>query len=388
MAKRRRRGKRNARGQFVKRRRRAAAPAAAPRRRRRRARAAAPAAAPRRRSRRRRARAAAPAAAAPRRRRRRSRRRARAAAPAAAPRRRSRRRSRRRARAPRKVHIYRRRPVVRRRSRRIAGRRRRVYTVKGRSKRDRNRGILTNPVSGGELVTIGFTGLLGFAGADMLDRFLASHPLDATSAAALASTGKVIDKADGTRYPGMFNGAAIAAPMDVTRWAAGLGATAVPIIIGGFVRAPMWRAVFQGFGIGAGLRTLGKGFSDLMAMLFKPSATSPHATMQRLYVNEMVASSIKAQDAAERLLIVAPGLGYPGAKPGCSPGCRCAACGQAGVGAPPGMPTHQHSHGVSNRPQAPPPALPLGNPGQHTRNRFSVHSSPIRTGWRSNQRTD
>jgi hypothetical protein len=167
--------------------------------------------------------------------------------------------------------------------------------------------------------------------------------------------------------------------------------TALPIIIGGFIRRPMWRAVFQGFGIGAGLRTLGKGFSDLMAMMFKPTASNAHPNFQRLYVNEMRGAALKSGDTAERAMIVSTGLGatrqpvgYPGTLGApCGPGCHCAKCGTLGATSQQG---HHHApiNPFPGRQQMP-AALPQGNGNVYvgqTRNRFSV---PVATGWRSNR---
>src|SRR5579872_3102228 len=281
MARKRRMPKRGPGGKFVKRsshrrRRRARAMAAeAPRKvrrhRRRRARAVEAPKRRRRRARRtvapRRRRRRARAVEAPRRRRRRAR--------AAAPRRR-RRRS--RARDPRGTHIYRRRPRVRRRTRRIAGKRRRVTLVSPRRRRGR---ALENPLTGGELVVGGITGVLGYVGADVLDRFLATHALGGS-----ATAGNQGGSLDTPAAGQVYNYQAVAAPMGIKRWGAGLGVAAVPIILAGFVKGPMARSSLQFFGIGALLRTLGKGATDLMVML-----TGKGATGMRLYADEISASN-------------------------------------------------------------------------------------------------
>ena len=249
------------------RRRRRARAVEAPRRRRRRAHRAAP------RRRRRRARAVE----APRRRRRRTHR--------AAPRRR--RRS--RARDPRGTHVYRRRPRIRRRRRRIAGRRRNVTLVSPRRRRRGHRArALANPLTGGELVVGGITGVLGYMAADSLDRYLATHALAASGVAA-GQGGSLDTPAAGQVY----NYQAVAAPMGIKRWGAGLGVAAVPILLAGFVRGPMTRSALQFFGIGALFKTLGKGATDLMVML-----TGKTAYGMRTYADEISASNAAKQAAA------------------------------------------------------------------------------------------
>lgn len=376
-------------GKFVKRsshRRRARAAAAeAPKKRRTRRRARA-VEAPKR-HRRRRARAA---AAAPRRRRRtyradrnkaKRRRLKRSVSRAAAPKRRRRRRS--RARDPRGTHVYRKRPRIRRRTRRISGKRRRVTLVSPRRRHRRAR-ALENPLTGGELVVGGFTGVLGYVATDVLDRFLATHAFTATAA-----------QGGGTDSPAagqVYNYQAVAAPMGIKRWGAGLGMAAVPIILAGFVRGPMKRSALQFWGIGALLRTLGKGATDLMVMI-----TGKTAFGTRVFADEIgAANAHKSAVAANAALpALAPislagtnlqaGMhgsparrGVAGCCSNCAAGMPCS--GKPGVAvAPQANPVHA---GVPQT-NAGPPALP---PADATSLRMNALSQDGRAhSWRSNR---
>jgi len=143
-------------------------------------------------------------------------------------------------------------------------------------------------LTGGELVVGGITGVLGYVGADVLDRFLATHALAGT-----VTTGTQGGSLDTPAAGQVYNYQAVAAPMGIKRWGAGLGVAAVPIILAGFIKGPMARSSLQFFGIGALLRTLGKGATDLMVML-----TGKGATGMRLYADEISASNAAKNAAA------------------------------------------------------------------------------------------
>jgi hypothetical protein len=94
--------------------------------------------------------------------------------------------------------------------------------------------FLENPLSGGELALAAFTGTIGFALTDMLDRYLAIK-----------------------QYASAANGVTIqpsAAPRTVpsiTRILAQAAAAAVPLGAAYFVKEPVGRAALQGIGLGA-----------------------------------------------------------------------------------------------------------------------------------------
>jgi hypothetical protein len=284
---------------------RAAATAQAPRRRRhRRARAAATAAAPRRR-RRRHARAAATASAqAPRRRRRRTRRftaKARRAAIRNLGKARSARRRAKRAHRKHPVkafHYFRKPKRVRVRAhrsyeaprRRRRHRRARASAGAAASRRRHHRGhrreryVMENPLSGGELLIGVITGSIGYITMDLADRFLATHALTAAAAA-----GSFTDGANGAQYPGLYNATAVLAPMNWQRWAAGVVGPLVPIFAATMVKAPAGRSALQMFGVGALLRTAGKGLQTLVAQFSNTTSFG-----NRLYDAEIRAAQLAA----------------------------------------------------------------------------------------------
>jgi hypothetical protein len=317
-----------------RRRRRAAAPAAAPRRHRRPARAAAPASAPRQRLRR----AAAPAAA-PRRRRRRARAqdwpghprlhrkaalkgiRRRKRRLAAAPKRHRARRSRarewygqpRRHRKAAKKGWARRRRAQRaasrrsspRRSRRASPRRRSArrasykygkkrYTKRtGRSHRlpahryepkdsDYGQGgvfednyVLSNPLSGGELVLVGITGIIGYGLADFVGRYMETTAVASGQPANSIPAGAVVG-----------NDVATGAFPSWQSLAAQFGVAAVPGIAAAFVDSPWGRAALQGMMLGAGFSLFGGLFKSLMASMIGTTALG-----QQLYLAETEAQA-------------------------------------------------------------------------------------------------
>jgi hypothetical protein len=223
-------------------------------------------------------------------------------------------------------------------------------------RRSRRSGVMENPMTGVEIFVGSITGLLGFGLADALDRVLATHALTDKGTKDVNGIELYADNPATTGpYAGLFNATAICAPMDVTRWAAGLAMAAVPLTIAHFIGAPTGRAALQFFGFGAGVRIVGKGMTDLVALVTR---TTPIG--QRLYDGEMRAAALKSGGAANPALASLPsaGLGRPVVKLGAA---DCAPCAdKAGVGYP-SMPREvaQPSTMAPHQPQiAPPPPPP------------------------------
>jgi hypothetical protein len=199
----------------------------------------------------------------------------------------------------------------RRRNRRISSRSAKKYGWGGGHKS----AAMENPMDGVELFIGSVTGLVGFATADFVDRLLATHALTGTAAPFTDTPPTTGD------YAGLFNAAAICAPMNATRWAVGLGIAAVPLIIAHFVEAPKGRAALQFFGYAAGIRVVGKGLIDAIAQLAMPSQLG-----QQLYDGEMRANALKAGQGTIASTVSLPssglgrarlGAGRP-AKPDCA----------------------------------------------------------------------
>jgi hypothetical protein len=200
--------------------------------------------------------------------------------------------------------------------------RRRITRRRGRGRRRRAREeedygyAMENPMDATELFVGGLMGLAGFGSADVLDRFLATHALTDKQQKDAAGNELYADTppSDGS-YKGLFNATAVLAPMNLPRWGAGIALAAVPIIMANWIRSGAGRSALQFFGFGAGVRVLGKGFQDLMGMVFKKTSFG-----QRLYDGEMRASALKAGDGSEASL-PSSGLGAPAI--GCG---ACANC--------------------------------------------------------------
>ncbi len=236
---------------------------------------------------------------------------------------------------------------TRRRRRRKA--RKNPTTHRRRHTRRHRRGVMENPMSGTELFVGSVTGLLGFLAADAIDRLLATH--------ALTDTGKKnVDgleiygdpqAAAGTSYAGLFNATAICAPMDAKRWIVGLLVAGAPLTIAHFISAPTGRAALQFFGFAAGIRIVGKGLTDLMAIITRPTQIG-----QQLYDGEMRAA-ILAKNAGS---LAAPGLsdlpqaGLGRPQLGKAP---CAPCAEKATLGYPSGPREVAPTGVTT--QAPPP---------------------------------
>ena len=255
------------------------------------------------------------------------------------------------------------------------------------TRRAKRSAAMENPMTTGELILGGFTGLLGFLTADVVDRMLATHALTDKGTKDLQGNELYADNPPSSGdYTGLYNATAICAPMDVTRWLVGVGAVAgLPLVLAHFVKNDMARSGLQFFGFAAGVRIVGKGLTDLVAGVLK---TNPIG--QQLYDGEMRAAALKANNgnpaAAALASLPSAGLGRPrlGAAAPCAP---CA----TGAGYP-SMPREVASGATQSAPPqnstpstqmappaAPPPAAPpapvfnqvstlTGVPG--TKNRF------------------
>ena len=275
--------------------------------------------------------------------------------------RRSRRSSKRSRKSPVKVTISRRGRRVasvaaepRRRRRRTHRRMRKAR--KSAHRRHRRSAAMENPMTGVELFVGSVTGLLGFLTADVLDRFLATHALVASTTTATAGAAQTYTDTPPTSgdYQGLYNATAICAPMNATRWLAGLGVAGVPLVIAHFVSAPTGRAALQFFGFAAGVRIVGKGLIDMVAQLVQSNPIG-----QQLYDGEMRAAVLAANQgnasAAALSTLPTAGLGrgprqLGAGKPGCAP-CATKALGTGYPSAP-----RQATMGASTAPSAPIPA--------------------------------
>lgn len=237
--------------------------------------------------------------------------------------------------------------------------------------RGRRRGAMENPMTGVELFVGSIFGLVGFGAADALDRVLATHAL--TDKGTKDANGHELyadNPATTGSYAGLFNATAICAPMDVTRWLAGLATAGFPLLVAHFVGGPVVRSSLQFFGFGAGVRIVGKGLTDLVAMVTK---TTPIG--QRLYDGEMRAAALKSGGSANPELASLPSAGLGNKAPKTLAGPDCAPCADKTKGAGyPSMPrevaapaagAQQPTTVVAPPPPPPPPpaAVPPSNNG-------------------------
>jgi hypothetical protein len=258
-------------------------------------------------------------------------------------------------RKPHRVKAYRVRGHVVRRHR-VKAHRVRAHHSREASRR---RGAMENPLGAGELITGMISGVLGFLAGDALDRTLATHALtDSGNKDANGFEVYTDTPATSGSYSGLYNAAAVLAPMNVTRWAAGLGLAALPLVGAQFVKGPALRAAFQFFGFGVGIRVLGKGLVDVASMMLKKTATA-----QRLYDAELRAQLAQTPaNATTYPSLPTAGLGAAGYGCGCG---QCAGC--RGGGLPSSlMPPNVSPPVNQSQPQAPvqPPAPlnPTGTP--------------------------
>jgi hypothetical protein len=263
-----------------------------------------------------------------------------------------------------------------RRSTRIRGRRRAraVITVsaserRGRRRRGsrRRRGAMENPLTGVELFIGTLTGLMGFGTADVVDRIIATHALTGVTSGTVTAYTDVpptASPAQGTAatYGSLFNSTAVCAPMNITRWLAGLGISGAPILIGHFVSAPVGRSALQFFGFGALMRVAGKGLIDMVAALSKSNMTG-----MRLYSGEQRAAAVLHNDGTAAQLPAQAMTGLGRARIAGSlaaptlqmhkQGCGCGNCkGQLTAGAGAGYPSMPAPQSVPQVPANPPVA--------------------------------
>jgi hypothetical protein len=233
---------------------------------------------------------------------------------------------------------------------------------------------MENPLGGMEIFVGGLTALIGFGAADFADRMIATHALTDKNAQDANGVELWADNPPTTgSYSGLFNATAVCAPMNAMRWVSGGLITIVPLTLAQWVRGPTAKSSLQMFGFGAGVRTLGKGLIDLVAVVARKSEVG-----QRLYDGELRANSLNGGTAADTTFPSA-GLGrVPRALGAGAPKCRC---GGSGVGCcsvapqaptqPPGQTatppqpmTTQVTPPVPPAPPAPPTIRGLPSPAQ------------------------
>jgi hypothetical protein len=135
--------------------------------------------------------------------------------------------------------------------------------------------VLSNPLSGGELVLVGITGIIGYGIADFVGRYMSTTPVAAGGAANSIPTGAVVG-----------NDVATAAFPSWQSMAAQFGVAAVPGIAAAFVDSPWGRAALQGMMLGAGFSLFGGLFKSLMASMIGTTALG-----QQLYLAESEAQA-------------------------------------------------------------------------------------------------
>jgi hypothetical protein len=275
--------------------------------------------------------------------------------------------------------------TVRTRIIKVPGKTRRVIVTAAAEKRGRrhhrrhHRGhLMENPLTGVELFAGGLTMLLGLGVADMSDRYWATHALTGTGSFTDTPSTTQTNLFGATTYPGMKNGAAVLAPMNLTRWISGGLLVAVPFIAAPFVKAPVARSALQMFGFGAFARIGGKALVDLFSGLLGSTAIG-----QQLYVNELAAAAQNQASQGSAVTIqlpnsvtataagsgVATGLARPmpggcGCCGSCSKGQPCtgrASAAAAAASAPPAYSPPAASAPPSGPPAYSPPAAPPGS---------------------------
>ena len=229
----------------------------------------------------------------------------------------------------------------------------RAYAYERRGRRHSRRGARENPLSGVEVLVGVFTGLSGFAAADVLDRFMATHPLQTSTTTGTNGQALYTDTPNTTgQYVGLFNGTAVLAPMDWQRWLAGAAITLIPMGLAFWpikATSPGLRASLQTFAFGAGIRVLGKGLQDLASAMLSFTCIG-----QRLYDPEIRARALTAVNGNTSDATVtgfpSSGLGRPHplqgtqTRPGLAPAAvirrlgpgvgapsKCTKCGKPGV---------------------------------------------------------
>jgi hypothetical protein len=202
----------------------------------------------------------------------------------------------------------------------VPGKTRKVFVTaaerRGRRRHGRRRAregyAMENPLSTTEIIAGGLTMLLGLAVADVSDRYWATHALTAstsgttttytdtptvTSSTSMATFGAGL-------YPNMLNGAAVIAPMNLTRWVSGGVLAAVPFLAAAYTKQPTVRTALQLFGFGVIARIGGKALVDLFAGLLGSTQLG-----QQLYVNELAATGQYQAAMGQTVTVTLPSPG-------------------------------------------------------------------------------
>lgn len=149
---------------------------------------------------------------------------------------------------------------------------------------------LSNPLSGGELVLVGITGVFGYGLADFVGRYMET--------AAVASGAAMNSVPAGATVP---NDVATTAFPSWQAIASQFGVAAVPMISAAFVDSPWGRAALQGAGLGAGFCLFGGLFKSGMASLLSGTPLG-----QQLYLAEFEAQAAVTAAAGTVAPAVAP----------------------------------------------------------------------------------
>ena len=226
--------------------------------------------------------------------------------------------------------------------------------------------VLSNPLSGGELVLVGITGILGYGLADFVGRWMSTTPIVVgTNGTALNSV-----PTGGTQVVG--NDIATQAFPSWQSMAAQFGIAAVPMIAASFVDSPWGRAALQGAGLGAGFALFGGLFKSLMASMIGSTALG-----QQLYLAETEAQAMvtAATPAAGTTTTTAPAAGSTplaglprgvGARPMLrDPGPRAGVGQVSALAFPnnPNMPQPHRQHQTIQNPTPNQPPFSHGGPG-------------------------
>ncbi len=136
--------------------------------------------------------------------------------------------------------------------------------------------VLSNPLSAGELVLVGITGILGYGLADFVGRYMTTTAVPANSSTNAIPTGAVYSNDVATSTWPSWQAMAAQAAIAV-----------VPGVAAAFVDSPWGRAALQGMMLGAGFSLFGGIFKSLMASMLSGSTLG-----QQLYAVEIEAQLI------------------------------------------------------------------------------------------------
>lgn len=157
--------------------------------------------------------------------------------------------------------------------------------------RRRRRHSRRNPFSGAELAFSIGTGVLGYIGADLVDRFLATYDPAAYGASGASLPTDRFTGGNGTQA----NTLNIAAQPSMLRLGAAIGMAALPLFGASMIKNSMAKSAAQGFGLGAAIKAgvlVWNGY--IVPKVFMPPAgTNPTQTSSfglRVYPAELVAA--------------------------------------------------------------------------------------------------